>query len=200
MTGEKRQYKMRRRAELEAQTRLRITESAMALHGTLGPARTSISAVAEHAGVQRSTIYRHFPSEEALFSACSAHWAQENPLPNLERWGEAPDPDERLALALRELYAFYRGSEAMIVNLLRDRDAVPIVGQLMGAYDAYLDTARETLLAGRGLRGRAKRRAAAALGHAVEFPTWRSLVRVQGMDDAGAAELMTRLVAAAQLP
>ena len=69
MTVERRKYEKKRRAELEADTRRRITETAVELHGTVGPARTSISAVAERAGVRRSTLYRHFPDEAALFDA-----------------------------------------------------------------------------------------------------------------------------------
>src|SRR4051794_1391044 len=84
MTDEKRAYTKRRRAELEEQTRRRITESAVALHGTIGPSRTSMSAVAERAGVRRSTLYRHYPDEAALFEACSAHWVAANPWPGLE--------------------------------------------------------------------------------------------------------------------
>src|SRR5690348_17931976 len=108
MPDETRPYRKRRRAELEAQTRLRITESAVELHGTLGPSRTSLSAVAEHAGVRRSTLYRHFPDEAALFAACSAHWRASNPPPDVERWAAINDPDERLRAALEELYAHYR--------------------------------------------------------------------------------------------
>src|SRR5438034_9663481 len=92
MTDQKRPYRMKRRAELEERTRRRITESAVALHGTVGPARTSISAVAERAGVRRSTVYRHFPDEPALFAACSAHWRAANPRPDLERWSAIEDP------------------------------------------------------------------------------------------------------------
>lgn len=188
---------MKRRAELEERTRRRITESAVALHGTIGPARTSVSAVAEHAGVRRSTVYRHFPDEEALFGACSAHWAMENPLPDIEAWSQVTDPGERLATALAEMYAFYRGSEGMLTNLFRDRSAVAVVDQLMGAYDQFVAAAVEILLAGRGLRGKAKAQTRAAIGHALEFSTWRSLARGQGLDDAAAANLMARLVAAA---
>ena len=81
MTDQRRPYRMKRRAELEEATRRRITESAVELHGTLGPSRTTISAVAEHAGVRRSTVYRHFPDETALFAACSAHWRRRTRLP-----------------------------------------------------------------------------------------------------------------------
>lgn len=196
MSDQKRPYKMKRRAELEEQTRRRITESAVALHGTLGPARTSVSAVAEHAGVRRSTVYRHFPDEEALFGACSAHWAIENPLPEIEAWSQVGDPDDRLALALGEMYAFYRGSEGMLTNLFRDRAAVAVVDQLMGAYDQFMAAAVEILLAGRGLRGKAKDRTRAAIGHALEFTTWRSLARGQGLDDSEAVRLMSSLVTA----
>src|ERR1017187_8238784 len=103
MTDQSRPYRMKRRAESQQQTRLRITESAVELHGTLGPSRTSMSAVAEHAGVRSSTLYRHFPDEAALFTACNAHWMADNPPPDLGGWAAHEDPDERLRVALREL-------------------------------------------------------------------------------------------------
>ena len=199
MTAQKRPYRKTRRAALEQRTRLRITESAVTLHGTLGPARTSISAVAQHAGVRRSTVYRHFPDEQALFAACSAHWATANPLPDLSAWARIDDPARRLATALGELYRFYRRNEAMLANLLRDEDTVAVVKQLLGAFHAYVAAGADTLASGRGERGAAARRVRAALGHALAFQSWRSLAREQGLDDATAAELMCRLVAAAAL-
>ncbi|MGE5408554.1 MAG: TetR/AcrR family transcriptional regulator [Syntrophothermus sp.] len=188
---------MKRRAEQEAETRLRITESAVALHGSLGPARTSISAVADHAGVRRSTVYRHFPDEEALFGACSAHWGAENPPPDVTLWERIDDPDERLATALEELYAYYRRAGGMLDKLLRDEAAVPMVGELMTPFHQLLAFVTEILLRGRGLRGRARDRVRAAIGHAVSFRTWQQLTSDQGLDDAEAARLMRRLVAAA---
>src|ERR1700760_2641998 len=113
MTDEPRTYRMRARAESQAETRRRITESAVALHGTIGPARTSMSAVAEHAGVRRSTLYRHFSDEAALFDACSAHWAAENPPPDITAWARTSDPDQRLEQALSELYAYYARTAPM---------------------------------------------------------------------------------------
>src|SRR5436305_8456994 len=107
MTDQKRPYRKTRRADHEEQTRLRITESAIELHGTLGPARTSISAVAERAGVRRSTLYRHFPDEAALFAACTSHWMAANPMPDLAGWAAIQDPDGRLRRALEQLYAYY---------------------------------------------------------------------------------------------
>jgi AcrR family transcriptional regulator len=193
----KRQYRMKARAEAEAETRLRITESAVDLHGTLGPAQTSVSAVAERAGVRRSTVYRHFPDERALFGACSAHWAEQNPPPDVVAWGAIADPGKRLDAALAELYAYYRRTAAMYDKLLRDEAAVPVVGELMGGYRAMLAGATDVLLQGRGLRGRARDRARAAIGHALAFRTWQDLTGAQGLDDASAAELASRLVAAA---
>src|SRR6266508_2785041 len=119
MTDQRRPYRKKRRAVLEEGTRRRITESAVELHGTLGPSRTSMSAVAEHAGVRRSTLYRHFPDETTLFAACSAHWAAANPVPDLGDWAAIEDPDERLRGALEELYGYYRRTEQMYSNLLR---------------------------------------------------------------------------------
>lgn len=197
MSEQKRKYEKRQRAEAEAQTRLRITESAVELHGSLGPARTSMSAVAEHAGVRRSTLYRHFPDEEALFGACSAHWAAQNPPPDIEAWAEIGDAGERLATALDELYAYYSRTEGMMDKLLRDAPVVPIVDGLLGGYRAFLDAAAQVLMRGSGARGKARDRRRAAIGHALAFRTWQDLSRAQGLGDGAAAELMRRFVAAA---
>jgi AcrR family transcriptional regulator len=197
MPVETRKYEKKRRAELEAETRLRITESAMELHGTVGPARTSISAVAERAGVRRSTVYRHFPDEAALFMACSSHWAAENPVPDIDRWRSIEDPDERLRAGLDELYAFYRRTERMMDNLHRDELTVPVVKRLFTPFREYLSAARDTLVRGRPVRGRRRDTTRAAIGHALAYPTWRSLTREQGLDDRQAAELMRELVSGA---
>jgi AcrR family transcriptional regulator len=194
MSDRKRKYEKKRRAEAEAQTRLRITESAVELHGTLGPAQTSMSAVAEHAGVRRSTLYRHFPDERALFGACSAHWAEANPPPDISRWAAIDDPEERLDAALAELYAYYRRTEEMLDKLLRDAPTVPVVAELMGAFHAFISEAAKVLMRGRGLRGNAAKRTRAAIGHALAFHTWQDLTGAQGLDDEQAAELMSRLV------
>src|SRR3954466_2222451 len=116
MSDQKRPYRMKRRAELEEQTRRRITESAVALHGELGPARTSISAIAERAGVRRSTVYRHFPDENALFAGGSSHWREANPPPDPRAWAAVADPAARTEAALRELYAFYARTEEMYTS------------------------------------------------------------------------------------
>ncbi len=197
MSDRKRKYEKKRRAEGEAKTRQRITESAVELHGTLGPARTSMSAVAEHAGVRRSTLYRHFPDERALFGACSAHWGEANPPPDIGRWATIEDPDERLDVALAELYAYYRQTEGMLDKLFRDAPTVPVVDELMGAFRALIAEATDILMRGRGLRGKARDRARAAIGHALGFRTWQDLTAAQGLDDEAAAGLMSRLVAAA---
>ena len=197
MADQKRPYRKKQRAELEAQTRRRITESTVELHRTLGPARTSISAVAERAGVRRSTVYRHFPDEAALFAACSAHWTALNPPPDLTGWAAIEDPDERLRTGLGQLYAYYRNTERMMENLHRDEATMPIVKRLFAGFRDYLSTAHETLMPGRPAQARAHQRARAAIGHALAFATWRSLTREQGLDDTQAADLMCRLADAA---
>jgi AcrR family transcriptional regulator len=197
MSDQKRKYEKKRRAEAEAQTRRRITESAVELHGSLGPARTSMKAVADHAGVPRSTVYRHFPDEEALFGACSAHWAAENPPPDVTAWERIEDPDERLEVALGELYAYYRRAGGMLDKLLRDEATVPMVAELFAPFHQFMAAITEILIRGRGLRGKARNRVRAAIGHAISFSTWQQLTGEGGLSDADAAELMRRLVGAA---
>ena len=194
MSVQKRTYRMTRRAELEEETRRRITESAAELHEELGPAHTSISAIAERAGVRRSTVYRHFPDEDALFAACSAHWRAENPAPDPGAWAAIEEPAERTRAALGELYAFYGRTEPMYVSLMRDEPLVPAVQRRLSDFYGYLGAIQEILFAGRGLRGHAARRTRAAIGHALAFPTWRSLTRDQGLSDDEAVALMCALV------
>lgn len=193
----KRPYRMKKRAELEKQTRLRITESAVQLHGTLGPSRTSIWSIAEHAGVRRSTVYRHFADEAALFAACTSHWISANPFPDLARWAAIDNANQRLRIALQEIYAFYRRTGRMMINILRDEETMPIVKKMLGGYRAYLAAARETLMQGRKLNKPARRRVQAALGHALAFHVWRSLAVEQELNDAESSDLMCRFVAEA---
>ena len=197
MSDQKRPYRKKRRAELEDETRRRITESAVELHGTVGPSRTSMSAVAERAGVRRSTLYRHFPDEAALFEACTGHWMAENPPPDLSAWAKIGDPDERLQTALDQLYAYWRRTEPMMGNLIRDESTNENVRRNFKSFHQFMAAAVDILLAGRGVRGRARKRTGAAIGHALDFSTWRSLAREHGLDDPEAVELTMALVAAA---
>jgi AcrR family transcriptional regulator len=194
MSAQRRPYRMKRRAELEDETRRRITESAVALHERLGPAQTSVTAIAELAGVRRSTVYRHFPDEDALFAACSAHFRAANPPPDLAGWTAIGDPEMRIATALRELYAFYGRTHQMYESLFRDETLVSSVRRRMAEFHAYLDRARDVLLAG---RGRPTQRTRAAIGHALEFGTWHSLTREQSLSQENAVALMCRLVESA---
>jgi AcrR family transcriptional regulator len=192
-----RPYRKRLRAEQEADTRRRITEAAVDLHGSVGPARTTVSAVADRAGVQRATVYRHFPDEESLFAACSAHWAALNPPPDVTRWAEIADPDERLRTALAELYAWYAGTEEMLENTSRDLPLVPAMRAAAEEFGRFYDVAGDALMRGRRERGRRRGRVRAAIGHALAFETWRSLVRQQRLSRSEAIELMEALAAAA---
>lgn len=197
ISGNGRRYRKRRRAELEDETRRRITEAAVELHGSLGPAKTTISAVAERAGVQRATVYRHFPDEEALFGACSAHWRSQHPLPDLAEWAAIGDPEERLRVALTSLYAWYERGEGMLEKTTRDATLVPAMQPAVESMGAWFVEAVATIMRGRRERGARRRRVEATVGHAISFFAWRSLVRQQGLSDAEAVDLMQGLVALA---
>jgi AcrR family transcriptional regulator len=189
-----RRYELRKRADAMEETRRRITEAAVELHGSVGPARTTVTAIAERAGVQRQTVYRHFPTEADLFAACSEHFYEGDRWPDPERWRAIADPAERLAAALDELYAYYERNETMWTNILRDETLVDSVASALTGYWAYLDDAAAALAAGWGARGGRRRVLVAAARHAVDFRTWRSLAQDGGVSRAAAVELASAMV------
>ena len=192
--AQRRGYRKRVRAEHEEATRERITEAAVKLHGTVGPARTTVSGIAKEAGVQRATVYRHFPDEEALFVACTSHYWARHPLPDIESWKAISDPGERLRAGVAAFYDFFTENEEMLEKTSRDRGLVPAMAAPSQAFLAMLDYARSVLLKGRPERGRARRRADAAIGHAITFATWQSLVRTQGLENPEAVAVMVATV------
>ena len=195
----KRRYEKRARAAKEQATRQRIIEAAIALHGTVGPARTTISAIAEHAGVRRATVYRHFPDERALFLGCSGTWRERNPLPDPATWAAIADPAARLEAALDALYGWYEQAEPMLSALLRDIDAVPIVAELQAGRLAYLADVEDGLASGWGVRGKAATRLRAAIGLALDFFAWRTL-NERGLGRGDAIAVMSSAVRAAAPP
>jgi AcrR family transcriptional regulator len=194
----RRPYRKRKRALSELMTRERITEAAVALHQTVGPARTSVKAIAERAGVDRATVYRHFPTLQALFDACTSHYYARHPMPDPERWAEIAPPDGRLRTALAELYAWYAETELMLHAGLRDIDHVPAGSR--DAFFAYFEAVHAALMTGLRQRGRARARVSGAIAHAINFNTWRSLVREQQLTADEAAMLTTAMVQAAARP
>jgi AcrR family transcriptional regulator len=196
-TKTKRKYELKQRAAEMAGTRRRITEAAVELHGTVGPVRTTVSAIAELAGVQRHTVYRHFPTADDLYLACSSHFAAQNPRPDLEPWRSIADPRVRLARALDELYAYYERTGHMYAKVMRDEPLVEAIGPPLASLRVYLSDAAEVLAAGWRARGRRRHLLDAALGHVVGFETWRSLTGGGDVTRADAVELAAGLVEAA---
>jgi AcrR family transcriptional regulator len=193
-----RPYRLKRRAAEQAATRQRIIDATIALHQERGDAGTTIRAIADRAGVGRVTVYRHFPDERALLSACTGHYLAQNPPPNHEAWREIEDPDARLRTALGEMYAWYGRNERMWARAEADAPTNPILAELLAPFEALLAHIRTILMADRTTGDDATRPlVAAAIGHAIAFGTWRSLVRTQGLDDAAAVALMAHLVAGA---
>jgi len=192
----KRKYELKKRAEEMAETHLRITEAAIELHGTVGPSRTTLSAVAKKAGVERRTLYRHFPTETDLFAACSTHYFTANPWPDLALWAAIGDPRQRLDQALAELYAYYERNEPMLGNVLRDAELVEFARDAVVPFRAYLEKAAKVLTVGRAVRGRHRQLSDGAVRHALEFSTWRSLWS-NGIGGSDAVKLVIALVDAA---
>jgi AcrR family transcriptional regulator len=193
-----RKYQQKRRAELQAETRQRIVEAMVALHREVGPAQTTISAIAERAGVERLTVYRHFPDETAMFQACTAHYATQVPGPDPAAWAEIEEPAERLRAALLAFYDYYRRAEEMLVNAARDVPQLPALAEVLAPWGRFVKEVRKDLQAGWRVQSRVRsRRLAGAIGHALSFDTWRSLARIEGLDDGEAAGLMVNLVRSA---
>jgi len=190
----KRRYTLRKRAEAVADTRRRITDAAVTLHGSVGPAHTTVTAVAELAGVQRHTVYRHFPTENDLYAACSGAWAATNPLPDANRWRSADDPYEQLVAALEDLYAFYERTEQMLANVLRDEPFVAALGPLLADFRAYLDDVARTLTRSERVQRRRRPLLRGAIRHAIDFATWHSIVRDNDMSTSDAVQLMAAWV------
>jgi AcrR family transcriptional regulator len=187
-----RPYRMTARAELVEQTRRRIIEAAVELHGSIGPAKTTVAAVAERAGVTRLTVYRHFPNDDAMFGACTAHWASQQNMPDLEAWLTESDPVERLGVALTDLFRFYAEAEPMLTLSGRDRDALPAFVQM--ANDARVAARVETVLSAWPKRQHTSARRA-LVSHALAFTTWRSLCLENGLSTRQAVDAVVRMVA-----
>ena len=189
-----RKYEMKRRAERVQETRRRITEAAVELHRTVGPARTTVSAIAEKAGVQRHTYYAHFPELKDLYQACMGHYVERNPVPEPSSWADIADAEERLRVALSEVYAYYSGNEPMVSNVLRDAALDPIVQEIMVPFDQYWETVRDVIADAFEASGERHEELLGAIALAQDFQTWRTLVRQQGLDDDRAVELMVGMV------
>jgi AcrR family transcriptional regulator len=186
-----RKYELKERARRQAETRQRIVEAAVELHTSVGPARTTISGIAERAGVERHTVYAHFPDEPVLFRACSEHWTGRHPLPDIAALAEIENPVRRLRRALGEMYAWYESGETDLALFLRDASVVPANAEAVGEMMAAVANVADAVAPGWPRR----RSVTAAIGHALEFETWRSLVRRQGLSPTQAVDAMARLVA-----
>jgi AcrR family transcriptional regulator len=188
-----RRYQLKRRAELREETRQRIVDATIELHKTIGAAQTTISEIAQRAGVGRVTVYRHFPDEGSLFAACSGHYFSQHPFPDIERWEAISDPPDRLRQALRESYAWHDANRQMIAMALAEARDLPI----MAPYHEFWDNAADLLTAAWRLRGRRRARLKAAIALGLSFETHRTLTREQQLSDDQAIELMIRLAESA---
>jgi AcrR family transcriptional regulator len=189
-----RKYEMKRRAERMQETRRRIAEAAMELHQTVGPARTTVSAIAEKAGVQRHTYYAHFPELKDLYQACMGHYSERNPVPEPSSWADIAVAEERLRVALSDVYAYYSGNEAMLSNALRDAPLDPVAQETMVSFYQYWEAMRDALADAYGASGERHEALLGAIALALDFQTWRTLVRQQELSQDRAVELMVGMV------
>ncbi len=191
----KRKYDLKKRAQQQEQTRQRIVEAATELHQELGPRSTTISAVAERAGVQRLTVYRHFENETALFQACLSHWLELNPPPDPHDWSEVSSPEEHTRVALQAMFRYYRKTEAMWTRVYQDLEETPALQEQMAGVAEYLLQVRNDLLRAWKPQGSQRRDVRVTLDHCLRFATWQSL-KEQGFSDKAMAALTMRWISA----
>ena len=189
-----RKYTLKQRAKQLAETRERIVAAVIALHEEIGPAQTSISAIAERAGVQRLTVYRHFPDEPALFEACRDHWFDLNPMPDPDALRELADPRSRLRNGLLEMYRYFERTEQMTANVIRDAALSDTVANAMQPTMIRLAGIHQALTECWDVPETSQALFAATVAHAMDFSTWHSLVRRQGLTPGQASDLMLCLV------
>jgi len=189
-----RRYELKRRASRQNETRQRIVDATVHLHQTVGGAKTTISAIAEKAGVERLTVYRHFPDERALFTACTSHYLALNPPPDPSKWEKISQAERRLHTALTAIYAFHRRTEPMFTRADRDLEEIPVLREVMAPFFTYWERVHESLCAPWKVSGHQRIRVRAFVGHAIRFQTWRSLVREQRLKEAEAVELVVKIV------
>jgi AcrR family transcriptional regulator len=198
MSSEKRAYRLKARAEQQAETRRRIVQATSDLHREVGPARTTIAEIARRARVQRLTVYNHFADEQQLFAACSAHWLAQNPPPDPSAAFALADPAERLRAVLVGIYEYYGRTEDMAFNIQRDRFVLPALDAVVKAgADAELAFLADALTAGLEPEAASEKRVRATVALALDFWTWRRL-RGEGLNDAAAADLMVGAVTASE--
>jgi len=189
-----RKYELRARAGKQAATHRALAEAAYELHTTVGPSKTTISAIADKAGVQRLTVYRHFADQDAIFAACTAHSFAKDPPPNPETWGEIADPTRRLRTALEQLYGYYLRNRQLLANLYRDAE-VPVVASALARRADVLERGVGILSKGWKVDDpKSARLRVAIIGHALDFSTWQSLVGTQGLSDVEAIQAMLSFV------
>jgi AcrR family transcriptional regulator len=197
-TPRKRKYELKARAESQARTRERIVQATMELHQEVGPAKTTVAEIARRAGVQRLTVYNHFPEDADLFGACQAHWMSLHPLPDLSAALTLQSPAARFRAVLREFYGWYRKGAPMTEKIQRDRGAIPALDALMRrTSDARLADLAQVLAKGFDVRGRRAERQRTLIRLALDFWTWRRLA-LEGLDDEAATEIMTEAVVSFQ--
>lgn len=194
MSPKKRPYRKRRRAVSEEETRRRITEAAVELHGTIGPAKTTVTDLAKEAGVSRMTVYNHFPTEADVFKACSNHWLAHNPAPDPASWSEIDDPEERLRSALHELYRWYSQKRGMLENVLRDAPTMPPVAEVMAPFwGGLMEAIVSALVQGWPVPHDEEGGLQAMVALATGFDCWKGLSE-QGLDVDSAANIAADLV------
>ncbi len=184
-----RTYTLGKRAEQQAQTRQRIVEAALHLHGSVGPAATSLSMIAERAGVQRHTLYAHFPSERLLFEACSGLADQRDPMPDPQQWQDIDDLEERLKTGLAGIYGWYERNADLLACVLRDAEHHALTRDIVETSLGSAIAACRTVL-GEGL----PRPGLVLLGLTLSFATWRTLTRDEGLTTGEAVAAMTGVV------
>ena len=197
MKPKKRRYVLKARGEQVAETKARITDAILQLHQELGPRHTTVSAIAERAGVERLTVYRHFEDDDAIYAACSQRYLEVHPPPQAEAWAGVMDPLLRTERGLQAIYGYFSRTAPLYARVYADVDEIPALAKVLAGFDAHLQSLADDLASTWKPDADASRRSV-ILRHAVGFATWQSFENLR-VNDARKARLMVEWLTAPAL-
>jgi AcrR family transcriptional regulator len=177
-----RAYNSPLRAEQLEQTRQRIFEAVSDVLADDTVQELTIPLIARRARVAVRTVYRHFPTREALFDAWG-DWAGENLRLVMHSY---PETLEGLREFTPGLFQSYDDNERLVRALLNSSAALELRRRTRRRRRRQAERALEGVTA--GLSPEARRRAVAVIYLLISAPAWQAMREQSGLSGPEAGE------------